>query len=206
MENQKQKKTLSFDKSLFDGLFKKNAVLVGGLIIAPVVVINTFRLSLAYSLLFSIITFVTIIVSSFVPREIVFAVRIIIYAFIGALVYVPVVIVATELFPSEVSSLGMFIPLIVTNSLIVSKTEVYFFRLSKSRMMLETVFYILGFDFAFILFAFLREILSTGSIGNSILGIPMTFHGLTYIFGGFIALGLFSALFRKIYLFIRRKE
>lgn len=206
METEGNNKKVKFDFSIFDGLFKKNAVLVGGLIIAPIVGITTFKNALIYTVLFSIITFLTIMISAFVPREIVYAVRIILYSFIGSLVYVPVAVIAHELFPNEIISLGVFVPLIITNSLIVSKTEVYFFRLSKGRMISEVLCYIIGFDIAFLCFAFIREVLSFGSIGNTILGIPLTFHALNYTFGGFIFLGLFSALFRKIYISVRGKQ
>lgn len=200
---EKQRK---IDKTLFNGLFKKNAVLVGGLLIAPVVVINSFKLAVVYCIIFSIITFLTIIISSFIPREIAFAVRIILYSFIAALVYVPAIIIMNELFPKEIADLGVFVPLIVSNYLIVSKTELYLFKLSKQRMLIETVCYILGIDIAFIIFAFIREIISTGAIDNKIIGIPIPVFGFSYVFGGFILLGFVSAIFRKIYLFVRRKE
>ena len=204
MNNNQNKNKI--DISIFDGLLKKNAVLVGGLIIAPVVAITTLKNALVYIIIFSVITFLSILISSFVPREIVYAVRIILYSFIASLVYVPVAVIAHEIFPKEVLSLGVFIPLIITNSLIVSKTELYFFRLSKGRMFAEVLFYILGFDIMMIVFSFIREILATGAIGNKILGIPLTFSALNYTFGGFILLGLFSAIFRKIYISVRGKE
>mgnify|MGYP003512107846 CR=1 FL=1 len=65
METEVNNKKVKFDLSIFDGLFKKNAVLVGGLIIAPIVGITTFKNALIYTVLFSIITFLTIIITMF---------------------------------------------------------------------------------------------------------------------------------------------
>lgn len=198
---------IKFDLSILDGLYKKNTILVSGLVIAPVVVAaSTVKIALALIFAFSMITFFTILISSFVPRDIVYAIRIILYTFIGALVYVPTAIFTNMLFPNEAITLGIFIPLLITNSLIVSKTELRFFRKAKSKMVIDVLSYILGFDLAVLIFAFFREIFSTGSIGDRIFGIPLTFSALSLPFGGFILLGLFSALFRKIQFYIRRNN
>lgn len=191
------------DYSIFDGLYKKNTVLVSGLVIAPVVAAaTTLRLSLVLVYFFSILTFFAVLISSYVPRDIVYAARIILYTFIASMVYVPTVIFGHTLFPNEVQALGIFVPLLITNSLIVSKTELRFFRKSKSKMVVDVICYILGFDFVIILFAFFREIFSTGALGERILGIPLTFPALALPFGGFIFLGLMAALFRKIQMYI----
>lgn len=194
-----------FDKSIFDGLHNKNTILVSALVIAPVVsAACTVRLALALAVAFSLITFTTIMIASFVPRDIVYAIRIILYTFIASMVYVPVILFMSSAFPTELLQLGIFVPLLITNSLIVSKAELRFFRRPKSIMTLDVIFYILGFDVAVLIFAFLREILSLGAIGDRILGLPITFPALVMPFGGFILLGLLAALFRKIRISIRR--
>ncbi len=125
---------IKIDTSIFDGLYKKNTVLVSGLVIAPVVVAaNTFKVALVLVVVFSLITFFTILISSFVPRDIVYAIRIILYTFIAAMVYVPVIIFANVFFAKELTSLGFFVPLLITNSLIVSKTELKFFEKQKAK-------------------------------------------------------------------------
>ncbi|MEG0615199.1 MAG: Rnf-Nqr domain containing protein [Oscillospiraceae bacterium] len=194
------------NKSIFDGLYEKNTVLASGLVIAPVVVAaNSLKAACVLCLFFSILTFFTILISSFVPRDIVYAIRIILYTFIASLVYVPVMIFLKSFFPTEIASLGIFIPLLITNSLIVSQTEINFFKKSKGRMIAEVFFYILGFDVVVLIFAFVREVFAYGSIGDRILGIPLTFPALALPFGGFILLGLFAALFRLIKTTARRK-
>ena len=185
---------------LLDGIYKKNTILVSGLVIAPAVfVANTVIKALALIFTFSIITFLTIIISSFISRNIVYTIRIILYTLIGALVYVPVASISMQIFPDNViKEMGIMLPLLITNSLIMTKTELRFFRQKKNKMIFDVLSYIIGFDIVVFLFGFIREILGTGAISNKILGIPITFPVLIYPFGGFILIGLCAALFRKV--------
>ncbi len=73
-------------------------------------------------------------------------------------------------------------------------------------MVIDVIAYILGFDIAVLIFSLFRELLSTGAIGDRIFGIPTTFPCLVFPFGGFILLGLFSALYRKILFLIGRNK
>lgn len=193
-----------FDASVFDGLFMKNTVLASGLVIAPIVTVATTLYSgLALAMAFSCITFLTVLIASFVPRDIAYAVRIILYSVISAMVYVPVVIFMESFMPAQVKILGIMLPLLIANSVILTRTELRFFKLDKFRMIFEVLFYILGFDAVAILTGFLREVFSTGSIGDKILGIPITMPILSTTFGGFILIGVLAAVLKKIKLTIR---
>ena len=187
------------DSSLYEGLTTKNALFVSGLVIAPVV---TYATSLRHGLMlagmFTAVTFLSLLIASFVPRNIVYAVRIILYTFIAALVYVPVYIIATQLFPSELAEMGVFAPLLITNSFIISKSEVKFFREKRSKMFTDIIFYILGYDAAVILYSVVRELLSGGSLMDSIYGIPTVMPVFSTTAGGLILLGFCAALFRAV--------
>ena len=50
-------------------------------------------------------------------------------------------------------------------------------------MFVDVIFSILGYDIIVMLFGFVRELISTGSIGNNKLGMPMIFSGLSMPFG-----------------------
>ena len=190
---------INLNSPILDGIYKKNTVLVGGLVLAPVVFsANTVSKAVAIIFAFSAITFLTILISSFISKNIVYTIRIILYALIAALVYVPVIGMELQLFPKQVEEIGIMIPLLITNSLIVSKTELRFFRRTKGKMVVDVLSFIIGFDIVILIFAFIREVLGTGQISGRILGIPLTFPVLVYPFGGFILLGLLAALFRKI--------
>ena len=65
-------------------------------------------------------------------------------------------------------------------------------------MIFDVLSYIVGFDIVVFILGFVREVLGTGSISNKILGVPLTFPVLVYPFGGFLLIGLFAALFRKV--------
>ena len=188
-----------------NALLYKNPILVSGMVIAPVVVLaNNFWDALTLVSAFSLITFFTLVMSSFVPKNIVYTVRIILYTIIGALVYVPSVILLKYIMPEGVDALGIFFPLFITSSFIISRSESIFFLETKGKMFLDIIFCIIGYDAAVLLFAAIREILAFGTIGGTIIGMPVALIAFQNPFGGFILLGLMAALFRTILLFLKR--
>lgn len=188
-----------------NALLYKNPIFVSGMVIAPVVVMaNNFWDALTLVAAFSLITFFTLVVSSFVPKNIVYTIRIILYTIIGALVYVPSVILLKYFMPEGVEALGIFFPLFITSSFIISRSESIFFLETKGKMFLDIIFCIIGYDTAVLLFAAIREILAFGTIGGTIIGMPVALTALQNPFGGFILLGLMAALFRSILLFVKR--
>ncbi len=196
------------DSTRYEGLTTKNALFISGLVIAPAVTYATgLRQGLMLAAMFTAVTFLSLSIASFVPRNIVYAVRIILYTFIAALVYVPVYIIANQLFPSELTEMGVFAPLLITNSFIISKSEVKFFREKRSKMFSDIIFYILGYDAAVILYSAVRELLSGGSLMGSIYGIPTVMPVFSTTAGGLILLGFCAALFRAVlYAFGRKRE
>jgi len=188
-----------------NALLYKNPILVSGMVIAPVVVMaNNFFDALTLIAAFSLITFFTLLISSFVPKNIVYTIRIILYTLIGALVYVPSVILMKYLMPEGVKALGIFFPLFITSSFIISRSESIFFLETKGKMFLDIIFCIIGYDAAVLLFAAIREILAFGTIGGTIIGMPVQLSAFQNPFGGFILLGLMAAVFRSVLLFIKR--
>ncbi len=197
----------SFRKIIQNGLLNKNPILVSGMVIAPVIVLaNNFNDAVMLVAAFSLITFFTLLLSSFVPKSIVYTIRIILYTLIGAIVYIPSVMLMEYFMPEGVEAIGIFFPLFITNSFIVTRSESIFFLETKGKMLLDIVFCIIGYDAAVLIFAALREILASGTIGGKITGMPASFRVFEHPFGGFILLGLFAALFRSILLLIKRVQ
>ncbi len=197
----------SFKKIIQNGLLNKNPILVSGMVIAPVIVLaNNFNDAVMLVAAFSLITFFTLVISSFVPKSIVYTIRIILYTLIGAVVYVPSVILLEYIMPDGVEAIGIFFPLFITNSFIVTRSESIFFLETKGKMLLDIIFCIIGYDAAVLIFAAVREILAPGTIGGKITGMPASFRVFEHPFGGFILLGLFAALFRSILLLIKRVQ
>lgn len=202
-ENRNNEKPIK--KIIQDALIKNNAIFSAGMVIAPVVAFaNTFRNALALIIAFSVITFFTLLFSSFVPQSIVYTLRIILYTIIGALVYVPAVIILNTLIPELIDSMGVFFPLMITNSFIVSRSESMFFNETKGRMLVDIIFSILGYDIAVLIFGFVREIISTGEFNGNMLAMGTHFSAFSLVSGGFILLGIFAALFRAGILISRK--
>lgn len=190
---------------ILNALLRRNPILASGLVIAPAVVIaDSFFDAVTLAAAFSAITFFTLLVSSFVPKNIVYSVRIILYTVIGALVYVPSAILLKYLMPEGIEAMGVFFPLLITNGLIISRSESMFFLESKGHMLLDIIFCIIGYDTAVLLFGAVREILGTGMIGGKIIGMPIVFSAFQHPFGGFILLGILSALLRVITVTVKR--
>ena len=185
--------------SVFDGLLADNTVLSSLMVISPVIVCgDTLRNAAALIAAFSVITFFSVMISSFVPRKIPYAARIVSYAVISSLIYIPVRIAAGEFWPEAVERIGIYFPLLAVNSLIVFQTEARFFRMKRTNMVLSLVFYILGFDAVMLVTAFVRELLAYGTINSMMTDTPMLISGLGKPFGGFIFLGMLCGIYRKI--------
>ncbi len=184
---------------ILEGLWNDNTVLSAFMVISPVVICgDTLQNALALIYAFSAITFVSVLISSFVPQRLPYAAKIMIYAVISSIVFIPAKLAAQEFFPGVVERIGIYFPLLAVNSLIVFQTEARFFRMKKSRMMISLISYILGFDAVMLITAFIRELFAYGTINSRMVDMDTLISGLGLPFGGFIFLGLFSGIFRKL--------
>lgn len=182
-----------------DGLLSQNALLVKGLAIAPAVLYaNTLKNAVTLAVFIIVFSFVTLALSSFIPQSMIYTSRVILYSLIGAVVFVPMSIYMGRLIPLDFDSMGIFMPLMITNPFIVSRSEMQFFKNKGGKMFLDIFFSLLGYGIAVIIIGFIRELISTGGIGGKIFGIKPVFTGAGEVFGGFILLGLLAALTRYI--------
>ncbi|MBQ8623001.1 MAG: hypothetical protein IJ424_01265 [Oscillospiraceae bacterium] len=198
-------KTIRLSSAHKEGFLTGNALLSSGIIIAPAVAAATdFMSALALSIVFCLVTYITVAICSFVPSKLVYTVRIILYTLVASMVYVLVRQLMLNLMPEEFLGLGIYAPLLITNSLITSKTETKFYRRKRSYMLVLAGFYVLGYASSIILFGTIRNILVSGTfLGYKIL--PVTFPSLTTLYGGFILLALVSALYRGLVSYAVRK-
>ncbi|HOH87172.1 Rnf-Nqr domain containing protein, partial [Ruminococcus sp.] len=147
---------------------------------------------------FSAITFLSVLISSFVPKKLPYTAKVIIYALISALVYIPVKLAAREFYPESIERIGIYYPLLAVNSLIVFQTEAKFFRMKKGDMIVSLLSCIIGFDIVMLLTGFLRELFAYGTINSRIVDVNTLIGGLSQPFGGFIFLGLMCGVYRFI--------
>ncbi len=185
--------------SVFDGLLNDNTVLSSFMVISPIIICgDTLRNAVALIYAFSAITFLSVMFGSFVPQKLPYALKIIIYAVISSLVYIPVRLAAEQFFPDIIPRIGIYFMLLAVNSLITVQTEAKFYRMKRGRMILSLIFYIVGFDTVMLITASVRELLAYGTVYDRIVDADILISGLGKPFGGFIFLGLFCGVYRKI--------
>ena len=194
-------------KTIYDGFFYKNPVLIGGLISGPVIVCaDTLAHALVLSLVFSVLTFISVMLSAFVPRRLVYGLRIIVYSLIAALVYVPIAKVCVSSFPEEVAAMGIYLPLLTVSSLLTTQTEFLFNRQDGVTLFVTLLCYILGFDLAALLVGFIRELLAYGTMFGTLTGFRHTMPGLATTPGGFLVTGLLAVCFHKLRILLRQRK
>ncbi|MBR4627954.1 MAG: electron transport complex subunit E [Ruminococcus sp.] len=185
--------------SVFDGIAADNPVLSGLMVISPVIICgDTIKNAQALIWAFSVITFLSVLISSFVPKELPYTLRVMTCALISSTIYVPVRAAAEEVYPDAIARIGIYFPLLAVNSLIVFQSETRFFRMGRLRMTASLFFYILGFDLVMLITAVIRELLAYGTINSRIADVDVLISGLGEPFGGFIFLGLMCGLYRKL--------
>ena len=187
--------------SFKDGFYKQNIVFMSGLVIAPVIACaTTLMTSLAICVVFSLISFFTILIGRSIPRKIAYTLRVIIYSLTAAVLYIPVILLTTAIFGSDtVGSAGVYLPVLVTNSLILSKAESRFYGEPFADMVIDCGAFIGGFDVACIFTGIVRELLAMGTLGGLYINMPFTIPVLETTFGGFLFIGLCAGIFRGVY-------
>lgn len=185
-------------KISLDGLFRQNIVLMSGLVTAPIVVAaTTFERALVLTLSFLMISYSTILICRFVPRRIVYTVRIILYAAVAAMMYIPTALLLGALFPETAATVSIYIEIIVVNSLILAKTESRFYLMSYGEMAVDALIYVLGYAIAAFAVGIIRELLAFGSLFGLRVCDPLMPAAKTPFFG-FLLLGILAAVCRGI--------
>lgn len=194
-------------RSVLEGFISKNTVLSGLMVISPVIVCgNTVMNAFALIYVFSAITFVSVLLGSFIPAKLPYGLKVIIYAVIASIVYIPAKMAAEEFFPDVISRTGIYFMLIAVNSLITVQSEAKFYRMTKGKMILSLIFHILGFDAVMLITAIIRELLAYGTFCGRIMDANILISGLGMPFGGFILLGLLCGLYRGLCSVLRRDD
>lgn len=101
--------------------------------------------------------------------------------------------------PALYATLGLFIPLIVVNCILLGRAESFASRHGVFDSLLDGIGIGLGFTLALTVLGACRELLGTGAIFGATL-YPETYGSLVFVLapGAFITLGLLIALFTKL--------
>ena len=196
---------MKLKKIFFDGIFSNNPVLVQLVGMCSVLAVTTSvvnAIGMGSSVIF-VVTCSNIVISSlrkFIPDK----VRIPAYVVIIATFVTLVQMFLSAYIPALYDSLGLFIPLIVVNCLILARAESFASKNTVFSSMIDGIGQGIGFTCALIVLASVREILGNGTwLGFPILGKNYVIIGvITQAPGAFIILGLlvagFNMLSRKV--------
>ena len=190
----------------FDGLFRQNIVLTSGLVTAPIIVASTTGERAAIlSLSFLLISYLTLLICRVIPRKISYTVRIILYAMVASLVFIPTALLIYLLFPDTSLSVMLYTEILVVNSFILAKSESRFYLIPFSSMAIDSLVYITGYAIAAFAVGIVRELLAYGTLfGSHICNALMP--AAKSPFFGFFLLVLYAAACRHYYNRRRSKE
>lgn len=181
-----------------DGLFRQNIVLMSGLVTAPIIVAATSAVrALVLVMSFFLISYTSIVLCRFIPRKIAYSIRILLYAVVAGIMYVPTTYTLSMLFPDVMNSVKLYVEIMVVNSLLLAKTETRFYLKPFGEMAVDALIYIAGFAAAAFAVGFIRELLAFGTLFGARLFDPIVPAAKSPFFG-FILVGMFAALCRVI--------
>lgn len=198
----KKKKRLTPKQNIIKGLIKENPTFVLILGMCPTLGVTTSLengLGMGLSVLFVLILTNTLIslIRNIVPSEI----RIPVYIVVIALVVTMLEWILQAQFTALYNSLGIFLPLIVVNCIILGRAEAY----ASDNTVFDSIFDAIGMGLGFTLglstLSFVRELLGTGSV--QLLGFTLFESNVAATFlvqpaGAFLTLGIIVGIINTI--------
>ena len=185
----------------------KNPVLIMGLSLGPVVAISqSLKAGVSLSVAFGIIIVPVLVIIGFIPVKISKSVRIILYSLLSCIFFIPAFWFAKNIFPEVSDKVGIFLPLMVVNPIISSRSAEAArgrFPLRSFLSGIETAF---GFSLVMCIVSAIREILGKGTIWDAPIG---NFSGnISFLlpFMGFIIIGFLAAGVSKLTEFIEKAK
>ena len=195
---------MNFGKQLKEGLITNNPVLVQVLGMCSTMAITTSimnGLGMGVSVLI-ILTASNVVISAIrkiVPDKIRIAMFIVVIA--GFVTCVDLLLQAFV--PAIAESLGVFIPLIVVNCIILGRAESFSYKNGVAASFFDGIFQGIGYTVVLLAMCIIREFLGAGTFGGGLLGVdgkgiqilPSQFPAgmLTLPVGGFLVLGCLIA-------------
>ena len=191
---------MSFGKNLKEGLFTNNPVLVQLIGMCPTLatttsVINGVGMGLSATAVLICSNIVISLLRKFIPNK----VRIAAYITVIAGFVTMIDLLLQAFIPSLSASLGLFIPLIVVNCIILGRAEEFASKNSVGASAVDGLVMGLGFTFALVIMSVVRELLGAGTIGGGLITVfsqPATIMILPA--GGFLTLGFVIAVMQKL--------
>jgi electron transport complex protein RnfE len=187
-------------KSLTNGILKENPVLVLLLGMCPTLATSTsamngFGMGIATSFVLICSNVVISLLKNFIPDN----VRIPAFVVIIASFTTVVEMIMQAYVPPLYESLGIFIPLIVVNCILLGRAEAFASKNSPLSSMLDGVGMGAGFTLALTVLGAIRELLGTGKIFDRTI-FPEDYGLITFVLapGAFIALAFLIVIVNKL--------
>ncbi len=201
---------MDIKKQLRDGLLTQNPVLVQLLGMCSTMAITTTLFNgIGMGLCVTIILICSNVVISLLRKVIPSKIRIAAYVVVIAGFVTIVDLLMQAYLPALSESLGIFIPLIVVNCIILGRAEAFASKNSVAASALDGVFQGLGYTIVLVVMCVVRELLGSGKFGGGLLGggilgvdgagiriLPEQFPAMMMILpvGGFLTLGVLIAV------------
>lgn len=192
-----EKKELSFGRIMFQSAFIHNPVLTQAIGICSIVAIfTTLRLSIIMSLILSGILIICEVLASLMLKKLSRWLRISVYMLVGVALLIPMMLFLDQNKSELYAAMGIYLPLLAVNSLIVIRCEKFAVKHSVKHAFFDAVAASVGFISASAIVGAIRELLASGTLwGKEISSLPKL-SGMALPFGGLIILG-FVAAFHK---------
>ena len=200
-----------------DGLLTKNPVFVQLLGMCSTLAITTSLFNgLGMGLSVTIILICSNVLISALRKVIPSQIRIASYIVIIASFVTIVDLVMQAFLPDLSESLGVFIPLIVVNCIILGRAEAFASKNGVVASALDGLFQGIGYTVALVLMCVVRELLGSGTFGGGLLGengagiriFPAEYAAMQMIMpvGGFLALGFLVAGFQWLTRYLHKRQ
>ena len=195
---------MNLKKQFMEGLLTQNPVLVQVLGMCSTMAITTsffngLGMGVAVIVILTLSNVIIAAIRKIIPNKIRIAMFIVVIA--GFVTCVDLLIQAFV--PALSESLGVFIPLIVVNCIILGRAESFSYKNGVAASFFDGIFQGIGYTVVLLIMCIIRELLGAGTFGGGILGpdakgiqiIPSQFPAgmLTLPVGGFLVLGCLIA-------------
>ena len=207
---------MDFKKQLNEGLLSKNPVLVQLLGLCSVLAITTSLFNgLGMGLSVTVILICSNVLISALRKVIPSQIRIAAYIVIIASFVTIVDLILQAFLPDLSESLGVFIPLIVVNCIVLGRAEAFASKNGVLASAVDGLCQGIGYTVALVIMCVIREFLGSGTFGGGILNggegiriIPEGYPAMMMVMpvGGFLTLGFVIAGFQWFNKYLYKKK
>jgi len=208
---------MNFKKQFNEGLLTKNPVTVQLLGMCSTLAITTSLFNgIGMGLAVTIITICSNVLISALRKVIPNQIRIAAYITIIAGFVTVVDLLLQAFIPALSASLGVFIPLIVVNCMVLGRAEAFASKNGVLASAVDGLCQGIGYTVALVITCIIRELLGSGTFGGGLLGpggagiqiIPQPFPAMQMVMpvGGFLVLGFVIAGSQKLMAHLEKKN